>query len=97
MSPLLSVRGLTRRYGARIGCEDVDLDLWPGEVLGIVGESGSGKSTLLACLAGHLEADGGAVLYQGRDVLTLPEPERRRLMRSDWAVCPSACPDWAQE
>ncbi|ROU02441.1 phosphonate C-P lyase system protein PhnK [Histidinibacterium lentulum] len=85
MSPLLSVRGLTRRYGARIGCEAVDLDLWPGEVLGIVGESGSGKSTLLACLAGHLAADEGRVLYDGRDVLTLPEPERRRLMRGDWA------------
>ena len=41
-APLLSVRNLTRRYGARIGCADVSFDLWPGEVLGIVGESGSG-------------------------------------------------------
>ena len=43
--PLLAVRGLTKRYGARIGCADVGFDLWPGEVLGIVGSSGSGKST----------------------------------------------------
>ncbi|MEM6356436.1 MAG: ATP-binding cassette domain-containing protein, partial [Pseudomonadota bacterium] len=50
--PLLKVVGLTKRYGARIGCADVDFDLWPGEVLGIVGESGSGKTTLLRCLAG---------------------------------------------
>ncbi len=84
-APLLSVRGLAKSYGGRVGCEDVDLDLWPGEVLGIVGESGSGKSTLLGCLAGHLGADAGTVSYAGADVLTLPETERRRLARTDWA------------
>ena len=84
-APLLTVRGLSKSYGGRIGCADVDLDLWPGEVLGIVGESGSGKSTLLSCLAGHLETDAGTARYEGRDVLTLPEPERRRLARTDWA------------
>ncbi|MEZ5754585.1 MAG: phosphonate C-P lyase system protein PhnK [Paracoccaceae bacterium] len=87
--PLLSVRGLTRRYGARIGCADVSFDLWPGEVMGIVGESGSGKSTLLSCLAGHLAPDAGEVILataEGpRDVLSMAEPERRRLARSDWA------------
>ena len=84
-APLLTVRGLSKSYGGRIGCADVDLDLYPGEVLGIVGESGSGKSTLLACLAGHLEADDGTALYEGQDVLRMPEPERRRLARTDWA------------
>ena len=59
--PLLSVRGLSKFYGARIGCDRVDFDLFPGEVLGIVGESGSGKSTLLSCLAGHLTPDTGEV------------------------------------
>ena len=42
-APLLSVAGVSRFYGERIGCADVSFDLWPGEVLGIVGESGSGK------------------------------------------------------
>ncbi|TNF12200.1 MAG: phosphonate C-P lyase system protein PhnK [Rhodobacteraceae bacterium] len=82
---LLQVEGLTKRYGARIGCADVSFDLWPGEVLGIVGESGSGKSTLLSCLAGHLTPDQGRVLYQGRDTLAMNEPERRVLGRTDWA------------
>ena len=89
-APLLEVRGLTRRYGDRIGCADVGFALWPGEVMGIVGESGSGKTTLLRCLAGHLTPDAGQVLYDlsGRgpvDVPRLPEPDRRRLMRTEWA------------
>jgi putative phosphonate transport system ATP-binding protein len=84
-APLLQVRGLTKRYGARIGCADVSFDLWPGEVLGIVGESGSGKSTLLAALAGHLAADEGQIAYDGRDVRAMAEAERRRLARTDWA------------
>lgn len=84
-APILSVRGLERRYGARIGCTGVGFDLWPGEVLGIVGESGSGKSTLLSCLAGHQRPDAGSVTYDGRDVLAMPETERRRLARTEWA------------
>lgn len=84
-TPLLQVTGLTRLYGARIGCADVSFDLWPGEVLGIVGESGSGKSTLLSCLAGHQRPDAGQILFDGTDVLALSEADRRRLLRGDWA------------
>jgi putative phosphonate transport system ATP-binding protein len=84
-TPLLRVTGLTKHYGARIGCADVSFDLYPGEVLGIVGESGSGKSTLLASLAGHLRPEFGRIAYDGRDVLAMSETERRRLSRTDWA------------
>jgi putative phosphonate transport system ATP-binding protein len=90
MTPLLSVLGLTKRYGARAGCLDVTFDLWPGEVMGIVGESGSGKSTLLNVMAGHLAPDAGAVVFDTRadgprDTVTMAEPERRMLARTDWA------------
>jgi putative phosphonate transport system ATP-binding protein len=90
MRPLLSVQGVTKTYGARLGCGDVSFDLWPGEVMGIVGESGSGKSTLLGCLAGHVTPDSGRVIFDTRadgprDVLAMPEPERRMLARTDWA------------
>ncbi len=89
VTPLLAVRGLSKFYGARVGCTGVSFDLYPGEVLGIVGESGSGKSTLLSCLAGHLAPDAGEVVFQTalgpRDTVTMAEPERRRLARTDWA------------
>lgn len=84
-APLLSVSGLTKRYGPRIGCADVSFDLYPGEVLGIVGESGSGKSTLLSCLAGHQTCDLGQISYDGRNVLAMSETDRRRLGRTEWA------------
>ena len=62
-APILSARGLTKRFGSRIACRDIDFDLWPGEVLGVVGESGSGKTTLLNCLAGRLAPEAGSITY----------------------------------
>lgn len=87
--PLLRVSGLTKRYGARIGCEDISFDLWPGEVVCVVGESGSGKSTLLNALALRHEIDDGALLYRGadgieHDLRTLDEARKRLLLRTEW-------------
>lgn len=87
-APILAVRGLTHLYGARMACEEIGFDLWPGEVLGIVGESGSGKTTLLRCAAGHLPPSRGSVTYrtgggEAADLYALPEPQRRLLMRTE--------------
>jgi putative phosphonate transport system ATP-binding protein len=87
--PLLKVRDVSKFYGARIGCQNVSFDLWPGEVLAIVGESGSGKTTLLNCLATRLIATSGSVEYRMRDgqmreLSRMSEAERRFLMRTDW-------------
>ncbi|GAB6051925.1 phosphonate C-P lyase system protein PhnK [Magnetospira thiophila] len=87
---LLDVTDLTVMYGDRIGCRNISFDLFPGEVLGIVGESGSGKSTLMNAVAGQVPPHSGRVLYRTRhhgcrDLFTMSEPERRFLMRTDWA------------
>ena len=87
--PLLQARGLTKLYGARVGCRDVSFDLYEGEVLAIVGESGSGKSTLLSLLSTELAPTSGSVSYRMRDGATrdlagLSEAERRLLNRTDW-------------
>ncbi|MDE1570773.1 phosphonate C-P lyase system protein PhnK [Aquabacter sediminis] len=87
--PLLVARGLTKYYGARPGCLDVDLTVHPGEVLAIVGESGSGKSTLLSLLSTELAPTSGDVSYRMRDgalrdLASLSEAERRLLLRTDW-------------
>ena len=87
--PLLSVEGLARYYGPRIGCADVSFDLYEGEVLAIVGESGSGKTTLLNLLSTQLDPSAGAIFYRMRDgamrdVFGLSEAERRLLLRTDW-------------
>ena len=85
-APLLCVRGLTKRFGAQVGCLDVGFDLWPGEVLGVVGESGSGKTTLLDCLAGRLAPTAGSV--ESRDA------RRRRRRRA--AACEAGAPPAAR-
>ncbi len=89
--PLLTAAGLGKWYGGRVGCRNVDVVVWPGEVVGVVGESGSGKTTLLRCLAGMLAPGVGVVHYRTGegtvvDVHALPEPRRRRLMRTEWGV-----------
>ena len=84
MSALLSLRGLTTSF--RIGGQDtaivdgVDLDIEPGEILGLVGESGSGKSMTLRSILRLIRPPGrvsGQVLWQGRDLLTLSERQMR--------------------
>ena len=89
--PLLSVKGLTKFYGDKIGCQNIEFDLWKGEVLGIVGESGSGKSTVLECISGQMLPTSGSISYHkgvegARDLFAeMDEPERRFIRRTDWA------------
>jgi ribose transport system ATP-binding protein len=59
------MRGISKRFGATVALENVDLQVWPGEVLALVGENGAGKSTLMKVLSGAHRADAGSVFLDG--------------------------------
>ncbi|WDH77486.1 phosphonate ABC transporter ATP-binding protein [Microbacterium esteraromaticum] len=80
----VSVRGLRVRYGSDgpFVLDGVDLDLNPGEMVGVLGASGSGKSTLMKAITGFAPVTGGTVWVNGRDVSAL-RGRRLRALRSD--------------
>ncbi len=66
--PLLEAHGIWKYFGAVTALRDVDLELWPGEVLGVVGDNGAGKSTLMKVLSGLHPASEGQIIFDGRQV-----------------------------
>jgi branched-chain amino acid transport system ATP-binding protein len=78
-SPLLEVRGVSKRFGGFTALSDVSLNARPGERLGIIGPNGSGKTTLINCIAGSLRTDAGFIGFDGTEVTRLPAHRRTRL------------------
>ena len=66
--PLLSLRGVSKRFGAVQALDGVDLDVAPGEVVGLVGDNGAGKSTLVKIIAGIYSPDEGDFYFNGESV-----------------------------
>jgi D-xylose transport system ATP-binding protein len=66
--PLLALKGISKSFGAVEALKDVDLEVYPGEVLGLVGDNGAGKSTLIKSISGAQPPDSGQVSWQGRPV-----------------------------
>jgi len=64
-TPLLEMKGMTKRFPGVLALDAVDLDLREGEILGLIGENGAGKSTLMRILGGDYPADGGQILLDG--------------------------------
>jgi ABC-type sugar transport system ATPase subunit len=62
---VLSVRHLSKSYGAVQALHDVTFDLDAGEILGLVGDNGAGKTTLVRCIAGIHQPDSGEILVDG--------------------------------
>ncbi len=75
-SPLLTVSGLTVRYGTTVALHRLDLSLNRGELFVLLGASGSGKTTLLRAIAGFLQPDAGHIDLDGTELAGLP-PHRR--------------------
>jgi len=66
--PMLQVRGLTKRFGGLTAVDQVDLEVYPGEVVGLLGDNGAGKSTLIKMVSGVYRPDGGQIFFQGREL-----------------------------
>jgi ABC-type sugar transport system ATPase subunit len=64
--PILSIRGMTKRFGGLTAVDDVSWDIYPGEVVALLGDNGAGKSTLIKCVSGVHQADKGEIYFQGR-------------------------------
>jgi phospholipid/cholesterol/gamma-HCH transport system ATP-binding protein len=82
---VIRVRGLRTQFGTQVVHDDLNLDVWRGEVLGIVGGSGTGKSVLLRTIVGLNRPAAGSIEVLGVDVLNGPEAERRNV-ETRWGV-----------
>lgn len=67
-TPLVEMRNMNVTFGGVHAVENVTIDLYPGEILGLVGGNGAGKSTLIKTLSGALKPDSGQILIDGRPV-----------------------------
>ncbi len=74
---IIELRGLRTQFGSHVVHDQLDLDVHQGEILGVVGGSGSGKSVLLRTIVGLNRAAAGSVRVFGKDLLALPDAERR--------------------
>jgi len=82
---VITVRGLINRFGPQVVHDNLDLDVWKGEVLGIVGGSGTGKSVLLRTIVGLNRPAAGSIHVLGSDVLHGSREERLRA-EQQWGV-----------
>jgi len=78
MAHILSVRGLTKSFGAVCVANDVSFDVSEGEILGVIGPNGAGKTTLFGMLSGHIEPSAGRVVFRDEDITSLPTHDRAR-------------------
>ena len=77
VTPVLSVRGVSKRFGAVQALADVTLDFHAGEIHAVLGENGAGKSTLMNILGGLYRSDAGTIVFDGRP-LSLRSPRAAR-------------------
>lgn len=67
-TPILTARGLVKRYGRVTALDRADFDLYPGEVLAVIGDNGAGKSSLIKALSGAIQVDDGVIELDGKPV-----------------------------
>ena len=83
--PVIRLRGVSTRVAGRLLQRDLDLDVMPGEVLGVVGASGAGKSVLLKTIVGLISPAAGTIEVLGQDMARIDE-RAREAVRARWGV-----------
>ncbi|HVE47922.1 MAG TPA: ABC transporter ATP-binding protein [Acidimicrobiales bacterium] len=73
MTALLAVRGVTKRFGGLLAVDSVDLDVAPGEIVGVIGPNGAGKTTLFNCLSGLETPTSGEIRFRGERLAGRPD------------------------
>jgi D-xylose transport system ATP-binding protein len=90
-SPILELRGITKRFGAVHALSGVDLAVFPGEVIALVGDNGAGKSTLVKTIAGIFPPDTGEIRFAGQPVVLRGPKDASKLgiatVYQDLALC----------
>ena len=66
--PILQTKSIDKSFGHVQALKDVDIDLYPSEIVALIGDNGSGKSTLIKIISGIYQKDSGEVLYKGNKV-----------------------------
>lgn len=66
--PMLRIHQLVKRFGGLTAVNKVDMDVYPGEVVGLVGDNAAGKSTLIKCVSGVYQAEEGEIYFEGQRV-----------------------------
>lgn len=93
VTPVLSARGLWKKYGNVAAIAGADFDLYPGEILAVVGDNGAGKSSLIKALSGALVPDAGEIRIEGKVVHFKSPSDARELgietVYQDLAVAPA--------
>lgn len=76
--PLLTGRGLIKRYGRVTAIDNADFDLYPGEILAVIGDNGAGKSSLIKAISGAIRPDEGEIRMDGEVVQFASPIEARK-------------------
>ena len=68
---MLTIRNLTVSYKTRLALEGLDLEIKPGEIMGLIGPNGAGKSTLIRAISGVIPVQEGEIRWLGKDLIRL--------------------------
>jgi len=71
-TPILSIAGVTKRFGGLVAVRDISFDVQMGDIMGLMGPNGAGKTTLINLIAGEYNLDSGTIQFKETDITGLP-------------------------